>query len=117
MEDVYKRQALLDGENGINTIFHRLRKDNDSKENAIFIATMCASAMTELLSEVSFGNLGLSTKELMKELHEKDSIREVQDFVCMLMDKTLSDVFAGEPVSYTHLDVYKRQQIIRGRAI
>ena len=90
------RDALLDGENGINTIFHRLRKDNVSKENAIFIATMCASAMTELLSEVSFGNLGLSTKELMEELHEKDSIREVQDFVCMLMDKTLSDVFAGE---------------------
>ena len=29
-------------------------------------------------------------------MHEKDSIREVQDFVCMLMDKTLSDVFAGE---------------------
>ena len=90
------REELLDRENGINVIFQRLKKDNVSKESAVFTAIMCVSVMNEFLSETSFGNIGISTHELSDELYRKESIQEVQDFISMLVEKTLADVFLGE---------------------
>lgn len=87
------RDALFSGENGVNMIFQRLREDVASKENAVFTATMCASAINEFLSETSLSLVGINPRELIREAMSKDTLQELCDFVCMLVDKALSDVF------------------------
>lgn len=93
-----RREELMDGENGINGIFRKLKKDNSSKDNAVFAAIMCVSIINEFLMETSLLSVGINSSELMQEASSKESLEELRDFVAMLMDKALNDVFGTEYV-------------------
>lgn len=91
-----RREELMDGENGIYGIFRKLKADNSGKDNAVFAAIMCVSIINEFLMETSLLSVGINSSELMQEASSKESLEELRDFVAMLMDKALNDVFGTE---------------------
>ena len=57
--------------------------------------------------------LAKTSKQLVDEAHAKVITIPVERAVALLDDPTVLFVDIRDPVSYTHLDVYKRQGLLR----
>ena len=79
------------------------------------IILLVSSKMQEIInasSDIPPKTIIIPRHELLKSLHKHNGKKEEKDLKSSLARLKLTGIETTIPVSYTHLDVYKRQQII-----